>query len=136
MIVDLTQQLKTEMSHYPQENSEQYSSSKMPPNLKLYATYSEEIYQLLLKIRSVLADNRDNYFSNAAFSFEAFTDRQREELNEGVKANLQVVLGQINELSEGLQKQSWFRKTTVEKHMKAVVTCLYQLFKEIEFIYI
>ena len=112
MIFDLTQQIKNEMNHYPQTNSQSGSSQKMSANLKLYATYSEDIYQLLIKIRTILNDSRENFFSNASFSFEAFSDRQREELNISIKNNLQSVLGQIEELNQGLKKQSWFRKKT------------------------
>ena len=136
MIFDLTQRIKNEMNHYPQSSQQSYSSHKISANLKLYSTYSDDIYQLLIKIRTILNDNRENYFSNASFSFEAFSDRQREELNQSIKNNLQSLFSQINELNEGLKKQSWFRKKTQEEHMKAVVGCLFQLFKSIEKIYI
>ena len=29
-----------------------------------------------------MVENKDNYFSNAAYSYEAFTDQQRTEFNE------------------------------------------------------
>ena len=96
MIFDLTQQFKQELSHYPQSANQVHSPAKISPSLKLYATYSEDIYQLMIKIRLLLTENRENYFSNASFSFEAFSERQREELNETVKSNLQSVLSQIN----------------------------------------
>ena len=136
MIFDLTQQIKNEMNHYHQGSSQSSSSQKISANIKLYVTYSEDIYQLLIKIRNILNDSRDNFFSNASFSFQAFSDRQREELNLSIKNNLQSVLSQIEELNQGLKKHSWFRKKTEEEHLKAVVLCLYQLFKSIEQMYI
>lgn len=78
MIFDLTQQFKNELSHYPQDTKQTYLPPKVSVSLKLYATYSEDIYQLMTKIRLRLAESRENYFSNASFSFEAFNERQRE----------------------------------------------------------
>lgn len=77
MIFDLTQEFKKELNGYPQESNHQYLPSKIPPFLKLYVTYSEDIYQKLLRIKMILTDNRENYFSNASFTYEAFTERQR-----------------------------------------------------------
>lgn len=57
MIFDLTQQVKSELSSYPQE-AVQSSLPKISPSLKLYMTISQDIYQLLIKIKAVLADNR------------------------------------------------------------------------------
>jgi hypothetical protein len=56
--------------------------------MKCYAMYTEDTYNSLIKIKNILDDSRDNYFSNASYSFEAFTDRQREELNGLVKKSL------------------------------------------------
>lgn len=58
MIFDLTQQLKNDLSNYPQEANQFYVPPKISPSLKLYTTFSEDIYQLLIKIRTILAENR------------------------------------------------------------------------------
>ena len=77
MIVDLTAQFKAELSNYPQPAST-HSLTKVSHSVRLYATYTHDAYQSLLKIRNILNDSRDNYFSNASYSYEAFTDRQRD----------------------------------------------------------
>lgn len=58
MIFDLTQQVKNDISNYPQEANQIYVAQKISPSLKLYTTFSEDIYQLLIKIKTILAENR------------------------------------------------------------------------------
>jgi len=77
MIFDLTERFKNELNKYPNNSNQSYTPPRLPPNLKLYATYSDDIYQHMTKIKTILLDSKDNYFSNASFSFEAFSDRQR-----------------------------------------------------------
>lgn len=103
MIVDLTSFLKNQLQAYPQPVAS--SSTKLSNTIRCYAVYTEDTYNSLVRIRTILNDSRENYFSNASYSFEAFTDRQREELNESIKKNLEAVNNQINELNEGLKKE-------------------------------
>jgi len=77
MIVDLTNHFRTELNKYSQPASAQSTVAMVSPNLKFYATYSEDIHKKLVKIKDILMETRENYFSNASYSYEAFTDRQR-----------------------------------------------------------
>jgi hypothetical protein len=55
--------------------------SKVSNTIRIYSVFTEDTYNSLIKIRNILTESRENYFSNASYSFEAFTDRQRDELN-------------------------------------------------------
>lgn len=58
MIFDLTERFKNELNKYPNNSNQSYTPPKMSPNLKFYATYSEDIYQLMIKIKTILLDNK------------------------------------------------------------------------------
>ena len=79
MIVDLTSFLKNELHGHSQPT--QAPPSKISNTIRIYSVFTEDTYNSLIKIRNILTESRENYFSNASYSFEAFTDRQREELN-------------------------------------------------------
>jgi hypothetical protein len=68
MIIDLTAIVKNELSNYPQIPAS-HSLTKMSPSVRLYAAYTEDTYQSLIKIRNILNDSRENYFSNASYSY-------------------------------------------------------------------
>jgi hypothetical protein len=96
MIIDLTEMVKKELSNFPQiPNNNPTSNASIS---KLFLKYSEDISNSLAKIRKILVEDRDNFFSNASYSYEAFTDRQREELTVLIRNNLAEVMNQINEL--------------------------------------
>lgn len=94
MIIDLTSFIKNQLHNHPQPAGKQLT--KISNTIKCYSVFTEDTYNSLIKIRNILTDSRENYFSNASYSFEAFTDRQREELNELVKKSLDQVSNQIN----------------------------------------
>ena len=94
MIVDLTEMVKKELSNFPQTAGVNLPSSASLS--KLFLKYSEDISSSLAKIRKILVEDRDNFFSNASYSYEAFTDRQREELTTLIRNNLAEVMNQIN----------------------------------------
>jgi len=58
MIVDLTNNFRAELSKYPQQLISQSTAAKMSPNIKLYATYCDDIFNRITKIKKTLNDIR------------------------------------------------------------------------------
>lgn len=54
MIVDLTNYLKNELAKYASTSTTHSTVAMVSPNLKFYATYSEDIHKKLLKIKEIL----------------------------------------------------------------------------------
>ena len=111
MIVEITGEFR-ELVERNQTVASAPFHSKLSPTVKMYHTYGNDIQASLLKIEHALTANRENYFANASYSFEAFTDRQRTELNQSVRSNLQEVSQQINQLNEGLKNESRLHSKT------------------------
>jgi hypothetical protein len=58
MIVDLTNYLKNELTKYASQSVAHSTVAMVSPNLKFYATYSEDIHKKLIKIKEILIETR------------------------------------------------------------------------------
>ena len=81
MINDITLEFKNCSENYRDQNKKNEKlhplSKKISIESQIYHTYSENIFKSLKKIAQTLNESKDNYFSNAAYSYAAFTDQQR-----------------------------------------------------------
>ena len=50
-----------------------------------------------------MKDTKENYFSNSAYSYSAFTDQQRNEFNQEIKASLDTTNIKITEFKEAIE---------------------------------
>jgi F0F1-type ATP synthase delta subunit len=65
---------------------------------------AEDIIAKLKKIEVQLSNNKENYFSNAAYLFSAFSDQQRNEFDVELKSLFDEVNSKISELKEVVDK--------------------------------
>lgn len=72
MIIDITSEFRSFFGEVAA-----YKPQPVPIEVELCMKQSADIETSLKKVSRLLDENRENYFSNAAYSYSAFTDQQR-----------------------------------------------------------